>query len=221
MGIGLRITPRDVFMQIPYTPPQLDKTSFNCPHCNAFSNIIWSETWTRGSSQIRGLKVGYCECCHLYSAWVDGVMVFPFLISVEPPNKDLSGEIKDDYLEAASILNQSPRGAAALLRLAIEKLVHELDAKGKDLNAKIGDLVTQGLNPKIQRSLDVMRVLGNEAVHPGQIDFKDNPEIARALFKLVNVIADEMITKPKEIDSLYNELVPESQKDGINKRDAK
>jgi transcription elongation factor Elf1 len=206
-------------MEIPYTPPQLNKSSFNCPHCKAFSSMSWSNTWTRNTHHIEGLEVSHCGHCQQYSAWVNGIMVFPGQIDVESPNKDLSEEIKIDYLEAASILNQSPRGSSALLRLAIEKLVNELDAKGKDLNAKIGDLVSKGLSPKIQKALDVVRFIGNEAVHPGQIDLNDSPEIAQALFKLVNVIADEMITKPKDIDSLYDELVPETHKNGINKRD--
>src|SRR5574343_416285 len=126
---------RNNYMEIPYTPPQLNKSSFNCPHCKAFSSIHWSNTWTRNNSHIEGLSVGHCGHCGQYSAWVNTVMVFPGEINVESPNKDLSEEIKMDYLEAASILNQSPRGAAALLRLAIEKLVNELEAKGKDLNA--------------------------------------------------------------------------------------
>ncbi len=208
-------------METPYTPPQLKKSSFNCPHCKAFSSIDWSDTWTVNNSHIKGLQVGHCRHCEQYSTWVYGVMVFPGQIYVESPNSDLSDDIKIDYLEAASILNQSPRGAAALLRLAIEKLVNELQAKGKDLNAKIGDLVSKGLNPKIQKALDVVRFIGNEAVHPGQIDLNDSPEIAQALFKLVNVITDDMITKPKEVDSLYDELVPETHKNGINERDTK
>lgn len=208
-------------MDTPYTPVQLNKSSFNCPHCKAFSSMRWSDGWSGDNTYIRGLKVSHCSHCELYSVWVNNVMVFPAEISVESPNKDLSEDIKTDYLEAADILNQSPRGAAALLRLAIEKLVNALDAKGTGLNAKIGYLMTKGLNPKIQKALDVVRFIGNEAVHPGQMDLNDSPEIAQALFKLVNVIADDMITKPKEVDSLYDELVPETHKDGINKRDTK
>ena len=148
-------------------------------------------------------------------------MIYPGQIPVQSPNQDLPEDIQEDYLEAASIVNQSPRGAAALLRLCIEKLVSHLEAKGKDLNAKIGDLVSRGFNPKIQKALDVVRFIGNEAVHPGQIDLNDKPETALALFKLVNVIADDMITKPKEVDSLYDELVPEGHKESIMKRDSK
>lgn len=208
-------------METPYTPPELNKSSFNCPHCHAFSSMRWSQTWTQNNNHIEGLMAAHCTHCGQYSAWIDGTMIYPGEIPVQPPNQDLPDEIKEDYLEAANIVNQSPRGAAALLRLSIEKLVDHLEAKGKDLNAKIGDLVSKGLNPKIQKALDVVRFIGNEAVHPGQIDLNDNPETALALFRLVNVIADDMITKPKEVDSLYDTLVPESHKNGISKRDSK
>jgi len=207
-------------METPFTQPQLNKTSFNCPHCKAFSSMNWSSTFTR-DSHIDDLNVAKCTHCQLYSVWMEYVMVYPGQIEVESPNNDLPDDIKVDYLEAANIMNQSSRGAAALLRLAVEKLVNGLDAKGKDLNTKIGDLVSKGLSPKIQKSLDVVRFIGNEAVHPGQIDLNDSPEIAQTLFRLVNVIADDMITKPKEIDLIYDELVPENHKNGINKRDSK
>ncbi len=210
-------------MEAPHTPPHFNGSSFNCPHCGAFSNITWDDTYLgyRGVSQITGLRSAHCTHCSNYSLWIRGIMVYPGEIPVASPNQDLPDDIKEDYLEAANIVNQSPRGAAALLRLAIEKLVNHLEAKGKDLNTKIGDLVSKGLNPKIQKALDVVRVIGNESVHPGQIDLNDKPETAQTLFRLVNVIADNMITEPKEVDSLYEELVPENLKNGIAKRDQK
>lgn len=185
--------------------------------------MTWDDSYIgyRGMIGIAGLRSAHCTHCNDYSLWVGNSMIYPGEIDVESPNQDLPEDIQTDYLEAASILNQSPRGAAALLRLAIEKLVNSLDAKGKDLNAKIGDLVTKGLSPKVQKALDVVRVIGNGSVHPGQIDIQDDPETARALFRLVNVIADGMITKPKEVDSLYDELIPENHKTGIENRDSK
>lgn len=207
---------------VPYTTPQLNKTSFNCPHCKAFSSMEWEDAYIgyAGRQSIRGLKCAHCTHCNNYSLWIEYSMIYPSEIAVESPNPDLPEEVKNDYIEAANIMNQSPRGAAALLRLSIEKLVNGLDAKGKDLNAKIGDLVTKGLNHKVQKALDVVRVIGNEAVHPGQIDLSDDTETAEVLFKLVNVIAEGMITQPKEVDTLYNDLVPESHKKGIEKRDS-
>lgn len=210
-------------METPYVQPEFNESSFNCPHCKAFSNMIWYDAVMgfMGRDYISGLKSSHCTHCRNYTLWISGVMVYPMEATVDSPNMDLPDDIKVDYIEAANILAQSPRGAAALLRLAIEKLVDYLEAQGKDLNQKIGDLVTKGLNPKVQKALDVVRVVGNNSVHPGQIDLIDDQETAEKLFRLVNIIAKEMITEPAEVDAIFEELVPENNKAGIEQRDAK
>ena len=119
---------------------------------------------------------------------------------------------------ATEILEKSPRAAAALLRLAIQKLCRQLGEKGKDLNEDIGELVKKGLPVKIQKALDIVRVIGNESVHPGQINLDDNNETAHRLFELINLIANTMITQPKEIDNIYNTLPKEKLK-SITERD--
>jgi len=105
-----------------------------------------------------------------------------------------------------------------LLRLCIQKLCKELGAGGENINKDIGGLVKNGLDSRIQKALDVVRVTGNNAVHPGTMDLTDDNELVNKLFKLVNLIVEEMITKPKEIDTLYGAL-PESAKQAIEKRD--
>ena len=136
------------------------------------------------------------------------------------PNVDIPPDIKKDYEEARRIINRSPRGAAALLRLCIQKLCAHLGESGNNINDDISALVKKGLNPRIQKSLDIVRVIGNEAVHPGTIDLRDNPEIAVHLCKLINVIAEAMITQPKEIDTLYETLPPDKRAQ-IDRRDGK
>jgi len=65
---------------------------------------------------------------------------------------------------------------------------------------------------------DLASVIGNESVHPGQIDLNDNPATTSKLFELVNIIADKMITEPKKIDKLFEGL-PDGKKEAIQKRD--
>jgi hypothetical protein len=68
--------------------------------------------------------------------------------------------LRPDYAEAAKIYRDSPRGAAALLRLLIQKLCSELGSTHKDINAAIGGFVAEGrISPAIQRALDAVRVL--------------------------------------------------------------
>ena len=145
-------------------------------------------------------------------------MIFPDSIEVPPPNPDLDDDTKKDYNEAASILSKSPRGSTALLRLVIQKLCKQLGESGNNLNDDIGNLVKKGFPDKIQQALDVVRVIGNEAVHPGQIDLRDDNKIASTMFELVNFIAEKTITEPKKIAKLYNSL-PNDKLEGIKKRD--
>lgn len=136
------------------------------------------------------------------------------------PHPDLSEDVRADYEEARDIEARSPRGATALLRLALKKLTIALGQKGKDLNENIKKLVERGLPVGVQKSLDLVRVIGNNAVHPGQIDLRDDHDTATRLFGLVNFIAEKMIAEPREIEKLYGKL-PETARDQIEARDKK
>ena len=113
------------------------------------------------------------------------------------PNLDLSDDLKKDFEEARQIANLSPKGAAALLRLVIQKLCIQLGEPGKDINKDIGSLVKKRLPAAVQKALDIVRVVGNESVRPGRIGLNDNPAITSKLFELVNIIAAKMITELK------------------------
>ena len=205
-----------------YFFPTFDENAFTCPYCGVYSHMIWEDIYvSRGvSTIIPTLKVAFCGHCKNFSIWFDKKMVCPEIISVPPPNDDLNKPIKEDYNEAASIVNKSPRGATALLRLALQKLCVQLGESGKNIDNDIASLVKKGLSPQIQKSMDILRVIGNNAVHPGQIDLKDDANTAIKLFDIINLIAQQMITNPKEIDKMYSSLPPELIK-AIKERDKK
>jgi hypothetical protein len=127
-------------------------------------------------------------------------------------------DVKEDYEEAATISAASPKAAAALLRLGLQKLCVHLGGKGKNINDDIATLVKNGLPVQIQQSLDIVRVVGNNAVHPGQIAV-DDPDDAGSLFVLTNLIVESMISVPKKVGDLYSNL-PQGALDGIAKRDS-
>ena len=166
-------------------------------------------------------SIATCQACRQISLWIDGELVHPKLFTIESPNKDLNQDIQDLYNEAATISALSPKGAAALLRLALQKLMLQLGKKGKKINDDIKELVNEGLSPKIQQSLDLLRVVGNNAVHPGEISFDDDSEVAQKMFRVLNIVAEELITQPREIDRLYNEVIPAETRDYIQTRDGK
>jgi hypothetical protein len=158
---------------------------------------------------VGNLYLSECFNCKKIAVWVHKNLVFPSARAGVAPNMDLPEDLVADFEEARTIVNNSPRGAAALMRLVIQKLCACLGEKGKNIDDDIASLVSKGLNPLVQKSLDVVRVVGNEAVHPGTIDLKDDRETAIRLFMLVNAIADQMITHPKAVQAMYSSLPAE------------
>ena len=231
-----------------YIAPAFNKDEFNCPNCKVFAHQIWGHFEYRSSSMngvclseidksiksiVKGsvlepngkglgdISMAFCMKCKEHSVWVDGKLVYPTMSIAPLPVKNMPEEVLKDFNEARDVFEKSPRASAALLRLAIQKLCKILGGEGKNIDDDIGFLVREkGLPEKIQKALDIVRVVGNNAVHPGTINIDDNPEIAMSLFKLVNLIVDTMINQPLEIDELYD-ILPEGAKKSIEKRDKK
>jgi hypothetical protein len=213
--------------------PILAKESFHCPQCSVMAKQTWSSSITcsyygklaNGTSghtayTLLNTMIAKCTNCEEVSIWINEKMIYPLSGNVESANADLPEEIKNDYNEAKNIVNVSPRGAAALLRLAVQKLCIHLGEKGKNINDDIESLVKKGLPKTMQQALDSVRVIGNNAVHPGTIDLNDKVEIAYALFGFVNIICEVLISQPKKIQEFYNLHIPDGIKKGIEKRDS-
>ena len=207
-----------------YIQPEVFLKKFTCPYCGA----IAKQDWISRSLEFQNynhltehheLRVGTCQNCEEKTVWIKNKMMFPDTGNAPFPNLEMPENVKKLYLEAASIHTKSPRGAAALLRLAIQVLCKELGENGKNINRDIGNLVQKGLPVIVQQSLDIVRVTGNDAVHPGQID-TDNPETVSQLFSLINVIIEYMIELPKKINGIYSSL-PSDKVAGIETRDNK
>ncbi len=121
----------------------------------------------------------------------------------------MPAEVAGLYAEANSITGLSPRGSAALLRLAVEHLVSDLKGVGKNLDERIQDLhVRLGLRTEMLDALHTVRVIGNEAVHPGVMDLKDDHDTALLLFEILNSITEELIARPKRASELYMKIPP-------------
>lgn len=170
------------------------------------------------SISVNNVYLSECYNCKKFAVWVHNRLVYPTASTAPPANQDMPPDVLRDYEEAGRIAAESPRGAAALLRLAIQKLCIVLGGKGKNIDDDIATLVKKGLNPMIQKALDAVRVIGNEAVHPGTLDLKDDRDTAIKLFKLVNIIAEQMISNQKHVEELYSQL-PEAKRKAIEKRD--
>lgn len=167
---------------------------------------------------VHNINGSTCYNCDKLSIWLHDRLVFPNFGEAPAANPDMPEDIRRDYDEASTILDHSPRGAAALIRLAIQKLCKELGQKGKNINDDIGELVKGGLDVRVQQALDAVRVIGNSAVHPGQIDLRDDRASAETLFKLLNLIVDKTISEPKHVAEVYASL-PDGAVKAIERRD--
>lgn len=166
------------------------------------------------------IAISTCFKCFKEAFWIEGKLIYPHFSDAPPAHIDMPEEVKEVYNEAKGILDLSPRASAALLRLALEKLLPLVGAEGKNINSMIGDLVSKGLSEDVQNALDGLRVIGNEAVHPGTINIQDNKDVSKALFEILNFIVYRLVTEKKRIKKIYG-LIPDQKIEGIDKRDFK
>ena len=208
--------------------PTRPKISFTCPHCGVLArHYKWGYELDLSKQRKfidevntpdADMVVSECEHCQKHCIWVYDTYVYPDFGNAPQANPDMPPDVLAEYEEASRIYTKSPRGAAALLRLAIQKLMVYLGQPGKNINDDIAALVAKGLPVQIQQALDVVRVTGNNAVHPGQLNV-DDAEIAEQLFPLINLIVEYQISLPARMQEMYEGL-PDSAKQAIEKRDA-
>jgi hypothetical protein len=200
--------------------PQRDRAAFDCPHCGAYAKQSWTALGPIGVGRVLAdPKIAYCDHCGRMNVWVGNEMVWPARRSGLPPHPDMPDDVRVLYDEARDTAARSPRSAAALLRLALQVLVNEVEPGSGDINTKIGALVKRGLDPQVQQAMDVVRVVGNNAVHPGQIDLDDDSNWLPALFQLLNLIVEQVVARPKQVAAMFQAL-PSGAQAAVAKRDA-
>lgn len=214
-----------------------DSKSYTCPHCGAFAGmekysvylVYMADRYVLMPEQnleeeikncYSKVDIITCRACGKVQFWLDEKMIYPASSMIEEPNEDMPEEVKDLYNEARSVFELSPKAGSALLRLGLQKLCKYLGGKGENINKDIGWLVKQGLPENIQEALDTIRVIGNNGVHPGEINLDENKDLAVALFPLMNLIVEKMISDPKKMAEIYRRL-PSGTLEAIEKRDKK
>jgi len=168
----------------------------------------------------------YCRCdfCNQNSVWrrvgdeTQGQLIYPYLLSAPYGHEAMPKECLADFDEAREICERSPRGAAALLRLCLQKLLVHLGGTGEHIDTDIKTLVAAGLDAHVQQALDVIRVTGNNAVHPLEMNLEDDQDSVLVLFEMINFIVEERISRPLKTQDRFANL-PEKARLAIEKRD--
>jgi hypothetical protein len=207
--------------------PAFRKESFTCPHCGAFAGMKWYDLLLN-SNDYAPIVLSCCAACSKPGVWTDDLendlslpmagvfgrkrtLIFPLKCAAPQAEDDMPEDVKIDFEEARQVFVHSPRAAAALLRLCVQKLCQELLGKKGDIHKQIGELVDKGLPSRVLKAFDTIRIFGNESVHPGTVNLNDTPEVALALFSLLNMAVRHCITEEKELEAI-RALTPEAKR---------
>lgn len=165
-------------------------------------------------------KGAQCGSCHKWNVWHDQSMVYPPFQVGPPPHRDMPEGARELYEEASRVAHVSLRAGAAMARAAIERLIKDIDPDAP-ARAKLDDRIVRlrgQVSTSLGQLLDVVRVTGNSALHrddhPSEIvvlalDDKEGPATLGVLLQAANDMVDELITKPRTAESLWN-MLPES-----------
>lgn len=191
---------------------------FRCPFCKQRS--IYRYTNLKDLSD--DAYVVRCGACVRGSIWIQAPdskkgknrtfnLVYPLVSVVDEPNPDMPEDVKVEYREASLVVVHSPKAAAALMRLALEKLLRSFEKSSCSLSSVIQKLErSQRISKKSAQLADILRITGNNAVHPGVMTLEDIEEVCTGLFVLLNRLVEELISIPKRDQELIKKL-PEGQ----------
>jgi Domain of unknown function (DUF4145) len=106
--------------------------------------------------------------------------------------------VEEDFEEAAAVLNKSPRGATALMRVCIQKLVPLLKEDDKPFTDYVSSLVRKGLEVEIQQAMEVLQVLGNEPGQPAALETQEDKEMALRFFDSLKAILERRMLRHRD-----------------------
>ncbi|WP_122864368.1 DUF4145 domain-containing protein [Pseudomonas viridiflava] len=216
-------------MSSKYEQPTFQGKAFTClhPQCATLTSMTWDLLHTKRWGDTTATEYWRCKCdhCELNSVWKrnsehegDGQLIYPSQTSVPHGHEFMPTECLADFEEAREICERSPRGAAALLRLCLQKLLVHLGGEGEKIDSDIKSLVANGLDLHVQQALDVIRVTGNNAVHPLEMNLEDDHDSVMVLFEMINFIVEERIGRPLRTQNRFANL-PEKARLAIERRD--
>ena len=194
--------------------PALDAPHFVCPHCGVDAQQLWQDADfpARGTGEVdKALKRAECRSCRARSYWIDGAQVWPHPMVGIPPSPDLPPDLVALYDEARATAPISARAAAALLRLLVDRLLGSLGATDGPLADRIAALAAEGHLPaQVVEGLGAVRVDGDDALPPGQIDpaAEDDAGVVQLLCLLVNSIVDTTLTLRRHRAELVGDRRP-------------
>ena len=202
-----------------YTPC-FEAESMFCPHCHVLTTMEWMKIHCEITDDHPvSFFSASCFACKQSSIWTKAFcsekMIYPSTSNAPNAAIDMPFDVYPLYEEARLVYTHSPRAAAALLRVCLEKLCNHIAGTENTIASNLKRLANlpNPLPPRLLQMAQFIRVIGNEAAHPGVIDFEENSDTVNALFEFINLLVENQITFPQKVDSLF-----QSQPDSIQKK---
>jgi hypothetical protein len=139
--------------------------------------------------KMANLHLSSCNSCNGFALWAGERLAFPMNVDKTP------ALVKEDFEEAAAILNKSPRGATALIRVCIQKLMPLLKQDGQNLTDSMSSLLRKGLEVEIQQAMEVLQVLRNDPGQPTSLDTPEDKEMALRFVDSLKAILERRMLK--------------------------
>jgi hypothetical protein len=113
--------------------------------------------------------------------------------------------VEEDFEEAAAILNKSPRGAAALMRVCIQKLLPLLKDNGLDRSHYDSALIRKGLEVEIQQAMEVLQVLQSDSVQLTTFESQEDKEMAFRIIDSLKAILERRTLQNRDPEERVSE----------------
>lgn len=209
-----------------------NKQTFTCPYCGraqSYSNANMLRSYAPNDCYNRQKDSTAVIIYHIICSNVDCqkiIITGRFIISneqfdISPQHVHktypdyIPKQIRDDYTEAADIIELSPKAAATLFRRCLQGMIHDFwDIHEKNLNAEISSLKDKVPLP-LWNALDALRKIGNIGAHMEKdvnlivdIDISE----AKKLQKLIEMLFDKWYIAKHDEEELFNEIIDTSDK---------
>lgn len=182
------------------------------PECEEYSYQIYRNQWVNYPSQ-RIKK---------------NVLVFEYpshKIQTYPTEANIPNAVIEDYKEALTILNQSPKAAATLLRRALQGMIRDRFniTDQRTLYHEI-DAITDQISPEIRQALLDIKDIGNIGAHMQQdvnLIIEVDAEEVQTLSHMVELLINEWYVQRMKRENLIQKVrnVAQDLKDAQNNED--
>jgi hypothetical protein len=160
---------------------------YQCQNCVGYVHVLWSAS--EYSSFGRGLY---------------DFRVLPRPLNAKPePSENWPSGMHRFWVQAQdSLTHENWDAASVMARSALQFVVREKGAKGKDLKAQIEDLVAKGVLHKLMADwAHEVRLLANESAHPeAPVPTDVTPEDARDIVHFLDLLLLYLYDLPKQIE---------------------